>query len=114
MRRIVGKKPGVVEEWGGGAFLCVWGVGGSLRVPGGGAVGDALAKHRCLVVWSDPPPRRVHRRLISSSTEQGEQRGAGCPPRLTSSPPPLIGLGLTWFPEGHRVLVVVGWSRGAR
>lgn len=55
---------------------------GSLWVLGGGggggggegwSAGEALVKHRCLVVWSDPPPWTLHRRLISSSSEQGSK-----------------------------------------
>lgn len=41
---------------------------------GGGVEVEVLVKHSCLVVWSDPPPWTMHRRLISSSTEQ-ESKG---------------------------------------
>lgn len=40
---------------------------------GGSVEGEVLVKHSCLVVRSDPPPWMVHRRLISSSTEQGSK-----------------------------------------
>ncbi len=57
-----------------------------------GVEGEALAKHRCLVVWNDPPPWTVQRRLISSSSERGSKRGAGCPLRPTSSPSYRLGI----------------------
>ena len=62
VRGVIGEKPGV-GGWGG----C------SLWVLSGGVDTEALVKHSCRVVWSDPPLWTVHRRLISSSTEQGSK-----------------------------------------
>lgn len=56
------------------------------------------AKHCCLVVWSDPPPWTVHRRLISSSTEQGSK---GEPAVLRGSrQAPSYRLGIDMVPRG--------------
>lgn len=88
-RGLLAKTQGVEEE-------CLWVLSGVVVV-----VGEALVKHRCLVVWTDPPAWTVHGRLISSSTEQGSK---GELPATSGAhvKPPLIGLGLTRLPRGQK------------
>lgn len=79
-------------------------------VSGDGGV-ENLAKHHCLVVWSDPPWRTDHPRLISPSNEQGSKGELAVPWGPCHAPSYRLGIDIVpWAASGGLEVMKEGWE----